>query len=211
MIARIQPRHHASEGGVERVVARWPPGWLHDGRGSRSQVSRGVRTELQGAQACRARGAGASPTVAGDGSDVPTRTTENPRRAKSAETTRTYRIPWAALLQRVFAIDVPACPECSGRMKLIAFIAEARVAKRILDHLGEDSTGRTPGTCAGAAGTARPWPGLRCPGRDLPGLKPRPRRRWMASSPLAPAPPERPCRAAWPLASFHSAGGLEAT
>jgi hypothetical protein len=73
---------------------------------------------------------------------VPTRTTENPRRPKSAEkTTRTYRIPWAELLQKVFAIDVLACPECSGRMQLIAFIAEARVAKRILDHLGEDSRG----------------------------------------------------------------------
>ncbi len=71
-----------------------------------------------------------------------TRTTEKPRRAKSAEkTARTYRIPWADLLRKVFAIDVLACPECTGRMRLIAFIAEARVAKRILDHLGLDSTG----------------------------------------------------------------------
>ena len=69
-------------------------------------------------------------------------TTEKPRRAKSAEkTARTYRIPWADLLRKVFAIDVLACPECTGRMQLIAFIAEARVAKRMLDHLGEDSTG----------------------------------------------------------------------
>jgi hypothetical protein len=43
--------------------------------------------------------------------------------------------------RRSFAIDVLACPECSGRMQLIAFIAEAKVAKRILDHLGLDSTG----------------------------------------------------------------------
>lgn len=41
----------------------------------------------------------------------------------------------------MFALDVLACPECNGRMRLMAFIAEARVAKRILDHLGEDSTG----------------------------------------------------------------------
>ncbi len=52
-----------------------------------------------------------------------------------------YRIPWADLLRKAFAIDVLACPECAGRMQLIAFIAEARVAKWILDHLGEDSTG----------------------------------------------------------------------
>jgi hypothetical protein len=54
---------------------------------------------------------------------------------------RTYRVPWADLLKKVFAIDVLACPECGGRLRLIAFIAEATVARRILDHLGFDSTG----------------------------------------------------------------------
>jgi hypothetical protein len=34
-----------------------------------------------------------------------------------------------------------ACPDCNGRMQRIAFIAQATVAKRILDHLGLDSTG----------------------------------------------------------------------
>jgi hypothetical protein len=70
------------------------------------------------------------------------RTTEKPRRVKSAEQpARTHRIPWADLLRKVYAIDVLACPECSGRIQLIAFIAEAKVAKRILDHLALDSTG----------------------------------------------------------------------
>jgi hypothetical protein len=50
-------------------------------------------------------------------------------------------VPWADLLEKVFAVDVLACPECGGRLRLIAFIAEARVARRILDHLGLDSTG----------------------------------------------------------------------
>jgi len=45
------------------------------------------------------------------------------------------------LLAKIYEIDVLACPECGGRMKLIAFIAEPTVAKRILDHLGLDSTG----------------------------------------------------------------------
>ena len=53
---------------------------------------------------------------------------------------RTYRVPWADLLKKVFAVDVLACP-CGGRLQLIAFIAEATVAKRILDHLGLDSRG----------------------------------------------------------------------
>jgi hypothetical protein len=43
--------------------------------------------------------------------------------------------------RRSFEIDVLACPECGGRMLLIAFIAEPTVAKRILDHLRLDSTG----------------------------------------------------------------------
>ncbi len=54
--------------------------------------------------------------------------------------TRSYRVPWADLLRKVFAVDVLACP-CGGRLQLIAFIAEATVAKRILDHLGLDSRG----------------------------------------------------------------------
>ncbi len=53
---------------------------------------------------------------------------------------RSYRVPWADLLRKVFAVDVLACP-CGGRLRLIAFIAEATVAKRILDHLGLDSRG----------------------------------------------------------------------
>ncbi len=53
---------------------------------------------------------------------------------------RTYRVPWADLLKKVFAVDVLACP-CGGRLQLIAFIAEATVAKRILEHLGLDSRG----------------------------------------------------------------------
>ena len=52
-----------------------------------------------------------------------------------------YRVPWAELLRKVFSLDVLGCPQCGGRMELIAFIAEARVAKRILDHLGLRSTG----------------------------------------------------------------------
>jgi hypothetical protein len=47
-----------------------------------------------------------------------------------------YRIPWAELLQRVFAVDVLECPRCAGRLELIAFIAAPDVARRILDHLG---------------------------------------------------------------------------
>lgn len=48
-------------------------------------------------------------------------------------------MPWAELLRKVFALDVLECPKCAGRLEVIAYIAEAAVAKRILDHLGMDS------------------------------------------------------------------------
>ncbi len=63
------------------------------------------------------------------------------RRARPEEPPRTYRIPWAQLLKKVFALDVLACPKCDGRMRIIAFIAQPAVARRVLDHLGPDSTG----------------------------------------------------------------------
>ena len=47
-----------------------------------------------------------------------------------------YRVPWADLLRKVFAIDVQECPRCAGRLELIAFIADGGVARRILAHLG---------------------------------------------------------------------------
>ncbi len=61
-----------------------------------------------------------------------------------------YRVPWAELLRKVFAIDVLECPRCTSRLEVIAFIADGRVAKRILDHLGIHSqappVARTTGT-----------------------------------------------------------------
>ncbi len=49
---------------------------------------------------------------------------------------RSYRVPWAELLEKVFAVDVLACPRCDGRLEVIAFITQPSVARQILDHLG---------------------------------------------------------------------------
>jgi hypothetical protein len=43
---------------------------------------------------------------------------------------------WADLLRRTFAIDVLACPECGGRLRLLATIDDPPVIEKILDHLG---------------------------------------------------------------------------
>jgi len=45
------------------------------------------------------------------------------------------RLPWADLLQRVFAEDVLACP-CGGRRRVLAFISDLDVARDTLAALG---------------------------------------------------------------------------
>jgi len=44
----------------------------------------------------------------------------------------TYRLDWAALLKRVFAIDVMVCARCEGPMRVIACLEEPAVVARIL-------------------------------------------------------------------------------
>jgi hypothetical protein len=55
------------------------------------------------------------------------------------------RLDWAALMLRVFAIDVLQCPRCTGRMRVIAF-TEPMVIRRILDHVSMLEASRAPPT-----------------------------------------------------------------
>ena len=55
---------------------------------------------------------------------------------KSTSVPSTYRLDWAALLKRVFGVDILKCSRCLGQMRLIACIEEPDVAKKILEHLG---------------------------------------------------------------------------
>jgi hypothetical protein len=50
-------------------------------------------------------------------------------------------VPWAEPRRKVCSLGVLDCLQRGGRMALIAFIAEAKVAQWILDHLGLASTG----------------------------------------------------------------------
>ena len=44
--------------------------------------------------------------------------------------------PWAELLRRTFAVDILACPDCGGRLRLLATIADRAAIEWILAHLG---------------------------------------------------------------------------
>ena len=43
---------------------------------------------------------------------------------------------WAELLRRSFGLDLLACPDCGGRLRLVATIAAPHAIARILAHLG---------------------------------------------------------------------------
>ncbi len=63
--------------------------------------------------------------------EVPIALPERPRRKHAS-----YRLEWAALLKRVFDVDVLECGKCGGRSKVIAVIKDGLTARKILEHLG---------------------------------------------------------------------------
>ncbi len=53
--------------------------------------------------------------------------------SSSAGNSRGYR--WAELMRRAFNIDILRCPNCGGRLILLATIEDPKVIQKILDHL----------------------------------------------------------------------------
>ena len=43
---------------------------------------------------------------------------------------------WARLIQKIYEVDPLVCPICKGKMRIIAFIEDYKVVKKILDYLG---------------------------------------------------------------------------
>jgi len=43
---------------------------------------------------------------------------------------------WARLIQKVYEVDPLACPQCGAPMRVIAFINDPEVIRKILEHLG---------------------------------------------------------------------------
>jgi len=54
------------------------------------------------------------------------------------------RYPWADLLRRVFAVDVLECPDCGGRMRVLAAIHPPDATRAILECLGLPGRARSP-------------------------------------------------------------------
>ena len=47
-----------------------------------------------------------------------------------------HRKNWARLIQKIYEADPLTCPKCSGKMKILSFIEDPEVIKKILKHLG---------------------------------------------------------------------------
>ena len=50
-------------------------------------------------------------------------------------TDKTCRKNWARLIQKIYEVDPLTCAKCQGRMRVIAFIHDQDVIRKILEHL----------------------------------------------------------------------------
>ncbi len=50
-------------------------------------------------------------------------------------TDKVFRRNWARLIQKIYEVDPLLCPKCSSEMRVIAFIEDPDVIKKILKHL----------------------------------------------------------------------------
>jgi hypothetical protein len=46
------------------------------------------------------------------------------------------RKEWARMIQKIYEVDPLTCPKCSGAMRILAFIEDQEVIRKILSHLG---------------------------------------------------------------------------
>ena len=57
---------------------------------------------------------------------------------------KAFRKNWARLIKKVYNTDPLVCPKCNGAMRIIAFIEEEAVIKKILTHLNLWLPGHDP-------------------------------------------------------------------
>ena len=57
---------------------------------------------------------------------------------------KAFRKNWARLIQKIYHVDPLLCSKCSGSMKIISFIDDSEIIKKILNHLGLWEVKRKP-------------------------------------------------------------------
>ena len=61
---------------------------------------------------------------------------EPPRPPRHGPPGTPRRLSWAELMRRVFAVDVLKCPDCGGRMRILAALHDPDAVRAILESLG---------------------------------------------------------------------------
>jgi hypothetical protein len=67
---------------------------------------------------------------------VPAPAPADARRADSAHPGTPGRLAWAALLRRVFVIEILVCPRCGGPRRILGPVTEPHAVRRLLAALG---------------------------------------------------------------------------
>ena len=65
-------------------------------------------------------------------------------------TGKAFRKNWARMIQKIYEVDPLVCPKCSGPMRVVAFIEDPDVIRKILKHLDLWDVKRKPRPCAHA-------------------------------------------------------------
>jgi hypothetical protein len=58
-----------------------------------------------------------------------------PALIESELSSKEFRRNWARLIQKIYHVDPLFCPKCSGSMRIISFIEDEQIIKKILKHL----------------------------------------------------------------------------
>jgi hypothetical protein len=61
-----------------------------------------------------------------------------PKRKRKTKKDKRYRLDWASLLSRIFAIDVMTCAQCKGKLRIVAKVDNPDAVAAMLRHLGLD-------------------------------------------------------------------------
>jgi len=67
-----------------------------------------------------------------------------PALIESEVSSKEIRKNWARLIQTIYNVNPLLCPNCSGSMRIIAFIEDEQLVKKILKHLGLWDVKRKP-------------------------------------------------------------------
>jgi len=61
-----------------------------------------------------------------------------------ATSSRTLSRRWAELIYRIYEVDPLNCPRCGAGMKILTFIIDPKIIRKILDHLDQRARSRAP-------------------------------------------------------------------